>query len=115
MDAETIKFITDMNREQSEYLKDIITANGTVIRGKIESEIDRIDEMDKLRNGRITKVEEDIDSVCCETKTVRWLWRNPKTGYILIVILIAAISLGAYQINLKRTIEKVLHIELKAE
>ncbi|MBG7617676.1 MAG: hypothetical protein IZT57_04835, partial [Chloroflexi bacterium] len=59
MDAATVKFITDQNLQLKNDLKDIIVANGTVIRGLIISEVDRIDEMDKKRNGRIGKAEDD--------------------------------------------------------
>ena len=112
MDAETIKFITAQNKELKEDLKDIIMANGTVIRGKIESEVDRIDEMDKLRNGRICDAEEDIKELKKETALARWINRNKKLALVLFALSVFALAFGYHAINFKRTVEKIMKIEL---
>ena len=113
MDAETIKFITEQNREQNEYLKDLILANGTVIRGKFISEIDRIKEMDDRRNGKIGDNKSDIDDLRKETRIFRFAQRNAGKVIVGFIIIVAIISLGAHSINVKRTIEKAMRIELK--
>jgi len=112
MDAETIKFITDQNRELKDDLKDIIVANGTVVRGKIESEVDRLEEMDKIRNGRVECLEKEIKTVKHDSRLFRWAHRNPKVSIIVVIVLLSVIALGAHNINVKRTIEKVTKIEL---
>ena len=112
IDAKTIQFITDQNREQTEHLKDIILANGTLIRGKIESEIDRIDEMDRLRNGKIKENGDDINIIKKETRISRWAHRNPKVALIVFVAFVLLIATGFHTINVRRTIEKVMRIEL---
>ena len=112
MDTETIKFIKDEMRELKDDLKDIIVANGIVVRGKIESEVDRIDEMDKKRNGRICENEEGIENLRKETRLSRFAQRNAGRMMLGFVIVVAIISLGAHAINVKRTVERVLRIEL---
>ncbi len=111
MDDATIHFITSQNTQLKEDLKDIILANGTVIRGKIVSEIDRIDELDKRRNSRIEKAEDNIVLIKKETRISRWAHRNPKLALITFVILVAGVATGLHTINVKRTIEKVMKIE----
>ena len=112
MDAETIKFITDQNRELKEDLKDIIVVNGTVIRGKIESEIDRIHEMDEIRNGRICIAEEKIEKISNETVIARWVNRNKRTALIIFMLSVFALAFGYHAINFKRTVEKIMKVEL---
>ena len=112
MDDATITFITEQNRQLKDDLKDIIMANGTVIRGKIESEVDRIDEMDKKRNGRICKNEDDIKDLKKDTRASRWLHRNPKAAVIIILAASVFLMTAFHTINVKRTIEKITKIEL---
>lgn len=113
MDTDTIKFITEQNKELKEDIKDIIAAHGTAIRGKMESEIDRIYEMDQIRNGKIEKNKEAVYKIEHETRLFRWAHRNPKWSIIIGIVLMAFISLGVHEINVRRTIEKVTKIELK--
>ena len=77
------------------------------------SEIDRVDEMNKIRNGRIEKNEADIDEIQDDTGLFRRMHRNPGKSIIIGIIIIAFIALGAYQINVRRTIEKATPIEFK--
>ena len=57
MDDSTIIKLFEIQKRD---LKEIIQDNGITIRGTIRSEVDRIDEMDKRRNGRIAESEAKI-------------------------------------------------------
>ena len=108
MDTQDIKLITGLQDKMEERLVEAIKGLGTGVRAKIESEVNRIDEMDKIRNSRINTLEK-------ETIIGRWAYRNPKVTIIATIILIASIALGSYQINVKRTIEKIIPIEFTDE
>ena len=112
MDAETIQFITEQNRAQNEYLKDIIVVNGSAIRAKMEAEVDRIEILDNIRNGKIEKNEQGIKELRGETRLSRFAQRNAGRMILGFVIVVALISLAAHSLNVKRTIEKVMRIEL---
>ena len=112
MDKETIDFIVKQNQILKKDLKESIELNGIVVRGTIRSEVNRIDEMDKIRNGKIDCNERDIEMLQKETRLSRWMQRNPKVAIIGLIIIISVIALGAYQMNIKPTIEKYLRIEL---
>ena len=112
MDAETIKFITEQNRGLKNDLKDIINLNGSAIRATMESEVDRIDEMDKRRNGKISENRADIYELRKETRISRFAQRNAGKVIIGFIIIVAVISVAAHTVNVKRTIEKVMRIEL---
>ena len=105
LDREDIKFITEQNNAMEKRLTNTIQGQGSGVRAKIESEVNRIDEMDKKRNGKIKSLEK-------QTHVFRWAHRNPKTTIIIVIIFIAFVTLGMHQVNVKRTIEKHLKIEL---
>ena len=92
---------------------EVIKMEGTATRGLIRSEIDRIDEMNELRNGRIDKNKDDLYQLNKETRLSRFAQRNAGKMIIGFIIIVAIISLGAHSINVKRTIEKAMRIELK--
>ena len=96
-----------------EMIMELIRMEGTTTRGVIRSEIDRVEEMDKRRNGRIEETEEDIKLIKKETRISRWAHRNPKVAIAVFVALVLVIATGFHTINVKRTIEKVMRIELK--
>ncbi len=105
MDAETVTFITDQNRQLKNDLKDIVEVNGTVVRAKIESEVDRLDK-------RFIPVEKDVKILKKETSIFRWAHRNPRVAIIGALLVLAGVFVGLHTINVKRTVEKVLRIEL---
>ncbi len=113
MDAETVTFITKQNRELKDDLKDIIEANGTAVRGKIESEVDFIKIMDEKRNGRIEKAEENIKEIKKETRVSRWAHRNPKVAIITVAIFIASVSIVLHTVGVKKAVDRLIRIELK--
>lgn len=113
MDKETMEFLLKQNNDLKEDMKEYINLHSTSIRGAIKSEVDRIDEMDKIRNGRIERNKDDIELIKKETAIVRWINRHPRISTIIAIAMVALIALGAHEINLKRTIEKVTNIELK--
>jgi hypothetical protein len=91
---------------KDEAIIELIKMEGTATRGLIRSEIDRIHEMDEKRNGRIQKLE-------TETRWTRWMARNPKVAIAIFISGVALVILGFNAINVRRTAEKVLNIELK--
>ena len=113
LDTEDIKLITDLQGKMEERLVETIKGTATGVRAKVESEVDRINEMDKIRNGRIDKNTDDIEMLERETRVGRWAQRNPKIAIIGFIIFVASIAIGAYSMNVKRTVEKVLKIEFK--
>ena len=113
LDKDTINFIVRQNEILKNDLRQSIEDNGVAVRGTVREQIDRVDEMDKIRNGKIGRNEEDIEMLQCETRFSRWMQRNPKVSIIGVMIIVAGIALGAYQINIKPTIERMLKIELK--
>ena len=115
LDTEDIKLITGLQSEMEKRLVDAIHGTAKGVRAKVESEVDRINEMDKIRNGRIDKNTDDIEMLERETRVGRWAQRNPKIAIIGFIILVASIAIGAYSMNVKRSVEKVLKIEFKEE
>ena len=91
---------------KEETIIELIKMEGTATRGLIRAEIDRIDEMDKKRNGKIEKLEK-------ETRWVRWMGRNPKVALALFFVGIILAMLSFNAINVRLTAEKLLKIELK--
>jgi len=92
---------------------ELIKMEGTLTRGLIRSEIDRIEEMDQKRNGSIKENKELIKKIEKETIWVRWINKNPKkTIIIFFILLIGGVAL-ANAINVHRTAERILNIELK--
>jgi hypothetical protein len=85
---------------------ELIKMEGTATRGLIRSEIDRIHEMDKKRNGKIERLEN-------ETRWMRWMGRNPKIALALFFVGIVLAMLSFNAINVRLTAEKLLKIELK--
>ena len=91
--------------QQKEDITEIVQLNSTSVRGKIESEVNRIDEMDQLRNGRITDAECDITDIRNETCLFRWAHRNPGKAIASFLILFCGLAYGYHKIDIKRTIE----------
>ena len=87
MDAETIQFITAENRE---------------LRKELKKDLKEI----------IEPVMDEVKTIKRETYVARWMQRNPRPSLIIIFIVIAAIAFGSHSLNLRRTVEKVLRIEL---
>lgn len=85
---------------------ELIKMEGTATRGLIRSEIDRIHEMDKRRNGKIEKLEN-------ETRWMRWMGRNPRVAIAIVFAGIILAMWGFNAINVRLTAEKLLKIELK--
>ena len=113
LDTEDIKVITGLQDKMEERLVEAIKGTGTGVRAKIESEVNRIDEMDKIRNGRIQKNADDIEDLEAETKIARWVQRNKRLSVIIAAIFMMGMAFGYHTINIKRTVEKYLNIELK--
>ena len=93
-------------------LIEIIKMEGTATRALMRSEIDRIEEMDRVRNGRICEAENSIKEIKSETKFFRWMHNNPKWSLILMALFVAAVVIGTHTINIRRTIERMTKIEL---
>jgi len=113
LDTEDIKLITGLQKDMEDRIVEAIKGQGTGMRAKIESEVNRIDEMDKLRNGKIRCNEEELEIVKDETKIARWVQRNRRLSAIILMIAMFTAAWGYHTINFKRTVEKVLKIELK--
>ena len=92
---------------------EIIKMEGTATRALMRSEIDRIEVMDKVRNGRITEAECEVEVLKKETRITRWMHRNPKVAIIVVVVSAFILMSAFHAVNIRRTIEKVTKIELK--
>ncbi len=106
-DADLIQLLD----KQENNLKDFINGNGTLVRATMKAEVDRIDEMDKLRNGRINQNEDDIELLQDETRPARWVYRNPKVSAFILVCVLLLGAWGYHKISIKKTIENVTKIE----
>ncbi len=113
MDDATIKFITGQNKELKEDLKEFINVNGTLVRATMKAEIDRIDEMNEVRNGRIAKTEYMIKQTRKETGVFRWMHRNPGKAIAAIVILFGGLAYGYHKVDIKKSFEKKSGIYFK--
>lgn len=91
---------------KEETIIEIIRMEAETTRDFIKAEVDRIDEMDKKRNGKIEKLEK-------ETIWVRWINRNPKKAIIIFLILMIGSVAVVNAINVHRTAERILNVELK--
>jgi len=111
MDTEDLRLINDIQAKSEERIIGHINGTAKGVRAKIESEVNRIDELDKIRNSRIEKAENNITILKKETRISRWAHRNPRIALVAFVILVAGVATGLHTINVKRTIEKVMKIE----
>ena len=105
LDKDIVDFIVGQNEDMEERLTDAIHGSAKGVRAKVESEVNRIDEMDKKRNDRIGKLEK-------QTTVPRWAHRNPKAAIIIIILFIVSVAYSMHRVNLDRTIEKYFRIEL---
>ena len=112
LDTEDFKLLTDLQSNMEERIVSAIHGSAKGVRAKVESEVNRIDEMDKIRNGRIADNEEEIEIVKDETKLARWVQRNKRLTVIIAALFIFAVAFAYHELNFKRTIEKYFRIEL---
>ena len=126
MDTDMVKFITEQNKDLKEDfikqnielkadLKEIVDINGTFIRATMKAEVDRIDEMDRLRNDRIGKNEGCIEEIKEQTAVWRWMHVNPLKSAIIMMSLFAGLAYGYHKINLPKTIENTTGIVIDNE
>ena len=73
MDSDDIRLITELQEKMEQRIVETINGTATGIRATIKGEVNRIDEMDKQRNNRISKLEN-------QTVVIRWAHRNPKVA-----------------------------------
>ena len=85
----------------------------TATRALMKSEIDRIEEMDKVRNGKINENYQCMRRIEKETFWARWVGKNAKLALIIFIVSVALILMGFNAINVRRTVEKMTDIELK--
>lgn len=115
LDRDIVDFIVGQNKDMEERLTDAIHGSAKGVRAKVESEVNRIDEMDKIRNGKIQENGEEIKNLKKETLIARWIQRNRRLAAIILMIAMFTAAWGYHTINFKRTVEKVLRIELNEE
>jgi hypothetical protein len=96
-------------------LTEAITSQGTGTRATIEAEVNRIDMMDKIRNGKIAHNESELEILQRETRIARWCQRNKRLSAIIAIIVILGVMVSYQSINIKQSIEKHLKIELKED
>ena len=113
LETEDIKLITDLQSQMETRLVDAIKDQGLSVKTKIQSEVNRIEVLDALRNGKIETNGEEIKKLKKETKIARWIQRNRRNSAIILVLFIFAVAYSYHTINFKRTVEKILRIELK--
>ncbi len=92
-----------------------ISGLGSGVRAKMESEVDRIEVLDEIRNGKIETNGEEIKKLKKETTIARWIQRNRRLSATILFIAMFTAAWGYHTINFKRTVEKILRIELKDE
>lgn len=112
LDTEDVKLITGLQGEMEKRLVDAIKGQGSRVRATMESEVDRIEVLDKIRNGKIQENGEEIKKIKKETVIARWIQRNRRLAVIILFIAMFTAAWGYHTINFKRTVEKVLKIEL---
>lgn len=115
LDAETVKFIVDQNERLENNMKEYMALTGTATRGTIKSEVDRIDQMDKIRNGKIGHNKDEIDIVKEETSFGRWAQRNKKVTVPVVLIFVIWMAIGSPGIDARGTFEKVFKVEFKKD
>jgi hypothetical protein len=113
LDTEDIKLITDLQGKMEERLVTAIGGLGSGLRATMKSEVDRIEVLDDIRNGKIECNDEEIKKLKKETKIARWIQRNRKLSVIILFIAMFTAAWGYHTINFKRTVERILKIELK--
>ena len=90
--------IISLFETQEKNLKEIIQLNGRAIKATMISEVDRLDEADKRRNGI-------IGTLKAETTFWRWTQRNYRLVVPIVLLLLLLLIKGADRINVKRTFE----------
>ena len=113
LDTEDIKLITGLQSEMEGRLVGAIKDQGLSVKTKIQSEVNRIEVLDALRNGKIEKSEKEIKLVKKETQIARWIQRNKKLSVIIIAVAMLIVAFGYHTLNFKRAAEKYLKIEWK--
>jgi len=102
-----------LDREDMKFITEVVQSNGAAVWATIRAEIDVIKQMDEIRNGRICKAETNIKELKEQTKFARWIERNKKLAALLLLLFVFAAASAYHAINFKRTVERVLDIELK--
>ncbi|MCK5605354.1 hypothetical protein KAR91_25915, partial [Candidatus Pacearchaeota archaeon] len=103
LETEDIKLITELQSKMEDRLVTAIGGLGSGIRAKMESEVDRIEVLDEIRNGKIEENGEEIKKLKKETKIARWIQRNRRNSTIILVLFIFAVAYSYHTINFKRT------------
>jgi hypothetical protein len=83
----------------------VARVEGTLTRATMMAEVDRIDEMDKVRNG-------SIKIALAETSFWRWAQRNYKFVLPAALILLVMFIKGSDRIDLHKTVENATKIEI---
>lgn len=113
LDPDTVKFIVDQNERLENNMKEYMDLTGTATRGAIKAEVDRIDQMDKIRNGKIANNEEEIDIVKDETSFGRWAQRNKKFSIPAVFVLLIGLIIGVILLGPEKVIEKAAGVEIE--
>ena len=113
LDTKDIQLITGLQDKMEERLVGAIKGLGSGMRATMSAEVDRIEVLDEIRNGKIEANDEEIKKLKKETKIARWIQRNRRLAVIILFIAMFTAAWGYHTINFKRTVEKILRIELK--
>lgn len=112
LDTEDIKLITGLQEKMETRLVDAIKDQGLGVKTKIQSEVNRIEVLDALRNGKIEANGDEIKKIKKETVIARWIQRNRRLSLIILIVFIFAAAFAYHEINFKRTVERYFRIEL---
>ena len=112
LDTEDMKLITGLQSEMEGRILTAIKGVGSNMMAKIESEVNRIEVLDALRNGKIEDNEKELKLLKKETKIARWIQKNKRNSIIIIVVTMLIVAFSYHSINFKRTIERIMKIEL---
>ena len=94
---------------------EIIKMEGTATRALMRAEIDRIEEMDRVRNGKIHENCDAVKRIDRETRWARWATRNAKLAIMTFIIGVSLVLITFNALNVRRTIEKMTKIEFKKD
>ena len=112
MDAADIKIITELNSQLRDDLKEVIVLNGSAIRAKMEAEVDRVREMDAIRNGKIDANRDELCALRDQTAFWRWMHCNPWKSALIVLIAFAGMAYGYHRVDIKKTVENTTGVSL---
>ena len=99
---------------QSDSINKTIRYGLKGIRVYVDAGFESIDKADKIRNGRLNKVEEDTQTIGNDTGLWRWMHRNPLKAAGVAVLFISLVAFGLHKIDFNQTLVNTTGVSIRS-